>query len=287
MNICIIPCFDRPEFLTLCLERIAMADHYNEIKYLFAVDFGYNKEIEKVIAAFPATHKEIYFTNRSSFGITKQSLNVLNAYRMAAEQTDGLIFMIEEDVMIANDFFVWHELVHARDIVLFCSIATANNNRKVKTTNNLEQFYVTTGDYQSLGVCFPAEAIQKLIVEHINGDYFRSPMKYCKTLFPKSSIGEAFCEQDGLIRRIEEAERIGIAFPHVPRAFHAGFYGKNRGRRISGSFQQRLDTVRSIIFNDQEMQRVNGKNIHLYQDSKPVNLDNPYLRLAYLNQDIK
>ena len=95
--------------------------------------------------------------------------------------------------------------------------------------------------------------------------------------FPNNTFGEAFAEQDGLIRRIQQKEAnsggMQIAFPHVPKAFHAGFYGKNRGQRISGTLEERTNKIRSIIFDDEMMRTVNKGSVHLYEDSIPVNLE--------------
>lgn len=292
-SVCVIPCFNRPEFLSLCLLRIQMADHWNEVQYLFAVDWGYSQEIKSVIDAFPATHKHVRFMERHNYGATKQSLNVLDAYRVAVQMVDGLVYMVEEDVMIARDFFVWHELVHRKEQGIFCSIATRNNNRIVPVDgNDLEAYYKTSGDYQSLGVCFKSDVLKYFVLPHITKDYLQNPVQYCMKEFKRSAIGSAFAEQDGLIRRIEEEcnkEQVyqandGIAFPHVPRAFHAGFYGKNRGKRLTGNFPQRLEVIKKIIFDDSEMKRVNGKSLHLYEDSRPVNLETPYLNIVHLKQ---
>lgn len=277
-SVCLIPCFSRPEFLKLCLERIQEADYWSELHYVFAIDFGYNREILNVIREFPAIKKHLYFTERNSFGIMKQSSNVLNGYIMAARIAgDALVFMIEEDVMVGTDFFELHRLIHQQREDIFCSIGTRNNNRKVQTTNDVEAYYLTTQDYQSLGVCYKASVIKQYIEPHYNSDYMRNPQMYCMRKFTGSIVGSGYVEQDGLIRRIQERLNMetginGIAFPHVPRAFHAGYYGKNRGNRIGGSFKERLEIIRSVIFDDNKMRHVNRSNLALYEDSKPVNL---------------
>lgn len=272
-SIVIIPCFNRPEFLTLCLERIRSAYGFQNHTYLFAIDFGYNRKIDDVITDFVQyAEVERLYTERTSLAITKQSFNLLNAYRCAYRFGAETVFMIEEDVLIAKDFFQWHNLVHEQQPNIFCSIATANNNRKILTSGERDEYYITTGDYQSLGVCFKRKMLE-LILPHFNSEYLNNPFRYVRTKFRLSSIGESFCEQDGLIRRIEEKEKIGIAFPFQARAYHAGFFGKNRGQQLYGSYEKRLEEIRNTVFSDEKMKYVNRRNPHLYEDSKPVPLD--------------
>lgn len=283
----VIPCFSRPEYLFLCLERIAKARDFNEGKtYLFAIDKGHDPNILPVISEWASKHKvpatEIQRDVNEYSPLVKQSFNVLDALVQAARICSRYVYLIEEDVMIATDFFLWHNAVHehATEKQLFCSIATRNNNRKIdEFDGDKDEYYLSSDDYQSLGVCFHRKVVDELIKPHANREYFLNTKTYCQMMFPYSNIGAAYTEQDGLIRRIQEGGRFGLtAYPFFPRGFHAGLYGYNRGDApislSNKTFQQRVDYIRSIIFDDERM-RLAAKRKEWYEDSRPCELDLP------------
>lgn len=270
-DVCMIPAYNRPEFLYLCLEQIRKADGWKELKYLFCLDRGYTVNVKTIAKTIGADY-EIIETPLTQYTIGKQSYNVLNGYKEAAVMSGKYVYMIEDDVMVGRDFFNWHKQVHD-NALLFCSIASKNNNRKIEEEGNEREYYLTKDDFQSLGVCFDKKIIFDTIVEHIRHDYFANPVQYCRDNFPNSSIGAAFAEQDGLIRRIQMKDGRPIAFPYIPRCYHAGFYGKNRGRYASGDFGNRLQKVRNTIFNRAMMKEANKQNEDFYRDSEPIDLN--------------
>lgn len=270
MNHCLIPAYFRPEMLHFVLKQIEKAEGAEKLHYVFNVDFGFNHTILSVIRHFPFSH-EIRIQKRfEGHKDAKQSFNLLDGYLYCAARTDKLVYMIEDDIMISNDFFKFHE--QAQQFPNFCTIGVKNPNRKIyeMEVSNID-IYKTNNDYCSLGVCFDKDVINKHIAPHINKEYFNNPYKYVENHFPKSGISGSYCEQDGLIRRIQMQLDLPIIYPVVPRAFHAGFYGKNRKKYISGSFEQRKKYVEKIIFDDEQM-RLNAMIPEYYEDSRPCNL---------------
>lgn len=276
MNTVLIPCWRRPEFLHHCLANITAAETAEEHHYIFRVDTDFDPQILNVIASFPFD-KEIAYTPKTPYTITKQSFSVLTGWQMAAEKSDGLVFLIEEDVMIGTDFFRWHENAQQYAVA---SIAVRNPNRNVPT-GGTDEFYTTTNDYCSLGVCLHKQLIATAIARHINDNYFRDPLTYCQRKLQPTAIGKHFVEQDELIRRILWNEP--IAYPYCenndplagvalrgPRAFHAGFYGYNRGRNMGGTFEQKVAQVAKVIYSDNAMR--NFAEGGYYQDSRPAEL---------------
>lgn len=280
-NIVLIPCWQRPEFLSICLEQIVKADGAEKYTYVFLVDRGFNPENITVINKFPF-EKGVQLRKETVPGIGRQSMNLLEGYRFAASQDCNLVFMIEEDIMIANDFFTWHEAVQKKESN-FCSIATENNNTKHESTGNLSEYYIgSERDYQSLGVCFNREVLNKYVVPHANYAFYKNPRAYVSQKFPTSVMGTQYCEQDGLIRRIRETEcNLPVIFPDVPRAYHAGFYGYNRpSKKVpKGSLASRIAQLKEIIFSPEKM-LANSITPGYYEDSKPINLIND----KWLNQ---
>lgn len=274
-NIVLIPAWQRPEYLVLCLDQIQKAENASDYAYVFLLDKGYSPENLTVIETFPF-EKATLIRPKTVSGIGKQSMNILEGYRWAAEQGCRLVFMIEEDIMIANDFFIWHEAVHS-EFDLLCSIATENNNTHHESKGNLEEFYFGSfRDYQSLGVCWNRNNLKKYIIPHCRKEYYMNPVRYVTHTYPKSVMGSGFAEQDGLIRRIREFEcALPVAFPDVPRAFHSGFYGYNRPsqKKPIGSIPNKVGALKEIIFNPENMLS-HSINEGYYQDSKPINLIN-------------
>jgi hypothetical protein len=279
VNTVLIPCFRRPEFLQATIDRIHEATGAAQYQYIFRLDQGFDPMCEKVISTFQFPH-QVTYTPRTSYTITKQSYSVLTGLQMAA-RTSELVFLIEEDVLIGRDFFQWHEHIHAHQ-ELFSSHANKNIN-STSREGQWDDYYLTTGDYGSIGTCIPSAVINKHINPHINPNYFRQPWHYIKAKFPTSTLGTSFVEQDGLIRRIQPTTDLQQAYPctfelddllYGPRCYHAGFYGKNRPNSISGNYEQRKQKVDSVVYSQAAMRHV-AVQPGYYEDSRPCALELP------------
>ena len=137
-----------------------------------------------------------------------------------------------------------------------------------------------------MSVCWKIEVLKKYIIPHANRHYYANNGRYVKNQFPKSRYGGFWCEQAGLIRRLQEKNMMPIAFPYVARAFHAGFYGKNRQGKHNKrmSYLQMLDFLRKTVFNVKELAKYVYKPEHL-RDSMPCNLKLPaYKELKFITQ---
>lgn len=276
-KVCVMPCYNRPEFLHWTLNLITKADNYKEYTYLFCVDFGYDPQVLDVIRSFDGD-KVIHLTPNNGYKIGKQSYNVLNGYIYAIDTLQAdLVCMIEDDVFIGKDFFTFTEKIHQAEPDIFCSILTKNANSLYESKGNENGYYISdnTLDYQSLGVCFKRYMIDVYIRPFYNAGnkfYFKSPEHFIKANFPECTLKTMYCEQDGLIRRIKQKYNLAAALSDVPRAYHAGFYGKNRGKKEGGTLQQRIQNVETVAFSKQKMWNVNN-NKDFYYDSEPVDLN--------------
>lgn len=273
MDTVIIPAYNRPEFLYLCLEHICKAKDAEKKYYIFCLDYGYDPMIHSVLDAFPLDFGIIQMgvpINR----VTKQSANVLNGWIAAAKQAnDGdIITLIEDDVFISTDFFHYTKCVTQN---VWCSVGAVNFNDRRLLTSELDKYYIHKGTYQSIGVSFKRETILKDIAPHYNMKYLQSPGAYLEANFPKSSIGRDFIEQDGLIHRISESGNCPVAFPMKPRCFHAGLYGKNRGHYPKGKLMDRIEYVKSIVYYETELKK-HVQNEYFLYDSKPTDLNTQY-----------
>jgi hypothetical protein len=282
-SVVLIPTWRRPEMLWHCLRNIERARGADQYTYLFRIDHGFDPDVIKVAEVFPLDYK-LSFTKRSPYHLGKQSYSLITGYQEAAQMTGALVFMIEEDVMVAQDFFEFHEAVHAERLDLFCSIAVANPNRKITQTGPADAYYRSGGDYCSLGVCFRKQMLHLVLSQASSPRYFADPVVYCAQNFKGMPFGHAFAEQDGLIRRIQYQMRhdAPIAWPWQARAYHAGFYGKNRGAGPRGPLNERIANLAEIIYSDEAM-RTFAKHPEWYEDSRPINLTAPpWQPLQYL-----
>jgi hypothetical protein len=275
-DVVLLPCWRRPEFLWHCLDNIALAEGSAALHLIVSPDTGYSPDILQVVSSFSdrLPNCEIRFPPSAPYRRTKQSANLLLGYLQAASLSHRFVFLIEEDIMVARDFFRWHRAAHAAAGKPFCSIAATNPNRTLTLPSEPDGYYLSNGDYCSSGVCFDAQVLRTLIAPHIRMSYFRRPKKYIARHFPASTIGLGFVEQDGLIRRIQEQSTYPIAWPCVPRAFHAGFYGYNRPGGIDGPLQQRIRHLGDTIYDVDSMRAAAGRP-EFIETSLPCELRTP------------
>lgn len=273
-DIVLIPCWRRPEMLWHCIDNLCRADGIDELHVVFRPDNGYDPDNIQVINSFAdrLDSFEIQLAPSCPYRRSKLSANVLLGYMHAAAATRRYVYLVEEDIMVARDFFRWHQGVHVQHTELFCSIAVHNHNREVVTPNDSEGYYLSQFDYCSWGGCFDHAVITDRFSAHIQPAYFSRPKHYLRRHFPASRVGLGYVEQASLIRRVQERSGRPIAYPAVPRAFHAGFYGRNRAGGMTGALAERVRRLQGVIY-DRTAMRSLALSEAFAADSEPVNLD--------------
>src|SRR6476661_5195277 len=113
-DILIIPTFDRPEFLWLCLDHIVACPEAGELDIRVYVDnHTFHPPplvaIRSVLENFPQLHIALVVQNPHDYA--GNSFNLLTAYKEAFESDANLVFMVEDDVMVRPNFFEWHRQV--------------------------------------------------------------------------------------------------------------------------------------------------------------------------------
>ena len=270
MDIVVTPLHTRPELFKVWTELVKKANGASDLMYLFCLDYGYDPRYEDLIYEFPFECAVIKMP-QTEYKLGKQSNNVLNGMVSAAQNTDDLVYYVEEDIFPGVDFFRWHKEIHKREKDIYCSIGTKANDTKYRLDGFYQHYYVTKEpDYQSWGSCFRKEVILKLIYPHFNEAYLTNPTGYCLRNFPLSIIGSRFTEQDGLIKRILEINKLTVAYPCYPYAYHAGFYGYNRQPEVMRkSYDEKLKLIREVCFDREKMAKYTAP----FTDSVPVDLD--------------
>lgn len=278
-DIVLVPCWRRPEFLWHCLDNLVRVHQIDTVHVVFRPDTGFVPENLEVIRAFShrLTSYEVQLAEPCPYRRTKQSANVLLGYLLAAEVARRHVFLIEEDVMVARDFLTWHRAVHAVAGPLFCSIAVNNPHRPSIPRGEAEGFYLCSAEYCSYGVCFDRGVLRELIAPHVRSAYLRRPKHYLRRHFPDSRVSLSFVEQDGLIRRIQERSRLPIAYPCLPRAFDAGFYGYNRPGGIPGPAHSRRARLGDIIYDRERLRALTAPEFA--EQCVPIDLEPPHWRV--------
>jgi hypothetical protein len=273
-DIVLVPCWRRPEMLWHCIDNLCKAHGIQSMHIVFRPDSGYDADNIAVIRehAGRLPSYEIQPAPRCPYRRSKLSANILLGYMQAAALTRRYVYLVEEDIMVGRDFFRWHAAVHAQREGLFCSIAVRNHNRRIDTPDDPDCYYLTSGDYCSWGVCFDRDVITGLIAPHVNLDYLSRPKRYLRRHFVGSRVSLGFVEQASLVRRIQEICARPIAYPATPRAFHAGFYGRNRPGGISGALNERVQQLDTMIYDCSAM-RSAALSERYAEDSEPVRLD--------------
>jgi hypothetical protein len=275
MSVVVIPCFSRADFLEVCLDHIVKADDFDKHKYLFCLDYGFNPEVLKIINKYPLMAAAMKVPdNHLKDG--KQSYNVINGLIKAAEVSDDKVYYIEDDCLIAKDFFTFTGGVVEKEDV-YCCIASMSDRPTIKPVDDGNCYYVkeNDNDYRGIGVCFSTAKILEYLKPHHDMRYYRNIKGYCTRFFPDSELKGQWTEQDGLQRRIIEKNKLMVAFSSVPRCFHAGFYGYHRSVKVAYDVLSHEDKVKFIYDHVFDLEKVKSisNNTDWIQDSIPVNLN--------------
>lgn len=269
-GIVIIPCYNRPGFLQVCLEHIQKAKGYNNYKYYFAVDRANHQLYDVVKTAFDA--RQIELSIRMPHNYVGNVYNVMCAFREAhiMAEDEHIIHVIEDDVFVAPDYFhfhekAWQELGYRAFAVSACKNQNhvddlgVSNWRYWYADNTAEEMIYRHCSYQSIGVSFRKSSMER-IVPHAKPEYWTNPVQYIKEAFPDSTLPPGQAEQAGLIHRIVRRESSYTAYPIAPRAYHAGFAGKNRKAKKAPS-EYTSDEIRYMTTDEMNKQAVSHSDI--------------------------
>lgn len=255
-DLVLVPTFDRPEMLWLCLEHLAQCPTVKDVQIRVVVDAHIGQpppnkaEIEAVLEKFPQLSLQVGYRTPHQFH--GNSYNLLMAYQDAYHTEAEFVYLVEDDVMVHPLFFAWHRLQH-QDPELGCSIAVVK-----------EPQY---GVYASLGVCFRRERL-KMIVPHCRVGYFQNMREYCRVHFSRM---KSDCEQDGLFCRLLVGKT--VVWASTSLAQHVGWYGYHRKRSIrpQGTLPERYKQVKRALANSDILREC----VRDFWDIKPLQLTAP------------
>ena len=236
MDIILVPTYMRPEYLFLCLERIANSERPTDSEIWICQDFRFDDEHRHKLGIdwtnevldYWRGRLPIKFVRRRPHGFEGNSHNVLEAYKEAFNSSARFIYLIEEDVFVQPDFFRWHEAVQAEGDFM-CSVAyrCSRNSEAATDITDPNAYFTSQRDYASIGVAWRREKLAPVIA-HASTEYYRDTSAYMVRTFPGNRFAGDFSEQDGLIMRVMWETHGTVAWPYVPRAYHLGWYGYHR-----------------------------------------------------------
>jgi hypothetical protein len=112
----LVAAWRRPEFLLVSLQHALRARWADDHEFIFILDHGHGAHVRAVVDAFPVTHKRVLMAIAHDYH--GNSFNVLEGYRYASivarKLGSKLVYLLEEDIWIAKDYFAFHRAAHAR-----------------------------------------------------------------------------------------------------------------------------------------------------------------------------
>lgn len=255
-DIVIIPTYDRPEYLSICFEKLAEARGIENKEFWVCQDNHIEKMLDfttqwETLAAIKEGERllgkdRIKFTARdphSTYGNSKNLLDAIyDAY--AFEHDVHYVYIVEDDVAVMPDFFEWHEAAQEK-FVPFVSCAGRLNRSLNFHMNGPEAIDETIKDplacvgtrssYHSWANCYHRESMNWILNINSEADF-------------KPGL-----EQDIIIQNLMKEQRHtgGSIFPFVPRAYHMGWYSYHRtaGMKFEGNLKEKVDALRRAITN--------------------------------------
>lgn len=261
---CLVPVWKRPELLYCCLKRIRLYQPGIPI-YVFP-DRGKPDAVTVDIAdTFDASL--IFVGDHNYYG---NSYCTMEAYRFAYNIGAQRIYLVESDVMIHRDFFMWHRTVQEEYEGIFASMAWVFNRHAPISDDVMFQPW-----YYSIGTCFSREMLA-LVVEHACPKYYEDMAGYVRARFKDSPLNDpqnvAHYEQDGALQRVMDEHKLSTASAGIAKCSHMGFvrsYGDEGAalgyeelfRDTPNTFEARVERVEQLIADPYERIYYFGKEI--------------------------
>jgi len=264
-EVVIIPTYKRPEFLACCVKRIRKIEP--DIDITVFPDHGTYEDPELRKAADLAGDFAINFVPEHDY--YGNTMNVMEAFRWAFNEYYDRIYLVEDDVMVHDDFFSWHREQHEDCPELFASMAWVFNRHIDLVDQVLYQPW-----YYSVGTCFSREK-PWLVVKHATPRYYADMQGYIAEVFKdcmlnrnRPQFGIEHFEQDGLIQRVMDLDKSQTASPGIAKCSHLGCFGYNRGWSPRDDFfrncqtlEERMERIEQLMADEYERVELFGRDI--------------------------
>lgn len=231
----VVPTYQRPDFLFLCLEAIRVAEDSLPI-HVFP-DRGTDES--SICERFGATQ---HLTLQHSYH--GNSYNVMEALRWAYVSGYERVFIVEDDAIVDRTFFDWSRAALGRHPDSFAACGWQYSPQAIISDGpDLRMPW-----YLSVCVALPRKSLYGIAC-HARPEYYGDMKGYLDRAYPTSHhrFGGHF-EQDGLALRVCEAAGLRCIWPRRPRALHIGFTGYHMpGKPLTGTLEERVARLRLAI----------------------------------------
>lgn len=257
----------RPDFLHATLTRLGMADR-DYLRYRIYIDRGYDHAVLEVAGQFAdALGDRCEVILRPDHNHWGSSYNTFEAYREAAEGDWELLHLIEEDILISEDYFDYHRQAHALAPDAFSVTGCRDRLGPPAPETSDDAIYLREA-YQVSGASYRRTMLPS-ILKYITPAYYSNPAEHIAATFPNASLPPGqWTEQDGFLMRVREELGLWCVYPCAPRSYHAGFSGYNRsGQALSGTIEENAHRI--LTMSTEEMNSLSGG----FNDLEAVDLD--------------
>lgn len=262
-DVVIVPSFYRPEFLTLCLEHLtkAIPGTAERVLWIFQDRHAgdgvelvrHLGDVRRIADTFVKQWgKGSQYVERRPHGFRANPYNFLEAYKEAYDQEPRYVYLVEEDVLVAPDFFLWHEAIQTKEEP-FISVGwhCVRPSAKVPPTNDPHAYLRSYRDFASIGVCWRRENLEPLL-KHATPEYYDGHGRYLARMFPTSPVPSGqWTEQAGLITRLlhDAPGRRKVCWAGLSRVAHIGIQGYHRkdGHKFPGNVAERTTALRRAV----------------------------------------
>jgi hypothetical protein len=249
--------------LRLCLEYLSRAAGIETKEIWICIDRGKSllREYYEVINDFRG-QMDIQTRIRPEHSYRGNTFNTLEAYKEAYQTDAKFVYLVEDDVLVTQDFFQWHEAIQETGDYL-CSVAyrCLRNAAARKDITDPEAYFTTACDFASIGCCWRRTRLAP-VIEHAREEYYGNLEGYIMEHFHENRFFRCYTEQDGLIMRVLGATNGIVAWPYVPRCYHIGFAGYNRIRGPRLSYAELKETIHNT-------EKIAAASVD-FQDIEPV-----------------
>ena len=257
----------RPDFLLATLIRLKAADR-PYIHYRICVDRGYDPQVLTIAeqwAVHMGSRAEVLV--RENHGHYGSSYNTFRAYQEAAEGDWDLLHLIEEDILVATDYFDYHRQAHQIAPHAF-SVSGCSDRLGPPPPSEADDAVYLRDAYLVSGTSYRQNMLPA-ILKFISPAYYTNPAAHIAATFPHATLPPGqWTEQDGFLMRVREELGLPCVYPCSPRSYHAGFSGYNRpGQALTGTTEENAQRI--LTMTTEEMNQLSGG----YNDLQAIDLD--------------
>lgn len=261
-DVVLIPTYDRPEYLWVCLENLSRAhgvqnkiiwiseDNHEDVQKHFTIQIEMLATIREAERLFG--RENVIYESREPHSYYGNSHNLMSSFiDLYSAVPSDFVYLIEDDVMVLPDFFEWHEQAQ-KQFKPFVTCAgrinrslnfQMNGPEAIDETNASSMACVRSSKaYMSWATCFSRNSLRHMLA-------FRPGPANWKPGF----------EQDICIQNLIRREGLKSVWPYVPRAYHLGWYSYHRsGMQLNGTLEEKVKSLKRLMVSKSALQEVAG-----------------------------